>query len=65
MIKENQVSVFVISDSTGRTAELVMNAVLVQFPGIIPKIKKFSNVQKKEEVVSVLKEIKDEGGIFI
>jgi len=65
LTKESPFCVYVVSDSTGRTAELVMNAVLAQFPDTIPKIKKFPNVQKKEEVSRILNEVKDEKGIVI
>ncbi len=65
MARDNNLCIYVISDSTGRTAELVMKAVLVQFPAIIPTIKKFSKVQTKEEIISILNKALHDHGIVI
>ncbi len=48
------VHIFIISDSTGMTAEMVINAVLVQFKGIRPLYRKFPYVKTKEEIRAIL-----------
>lgn len=46
--------VFVISDATGRTAESVIKAVLVQFPDIEPQMRRLPNVRTKNEITEIL-----------
>jgi len=49
-----KVHVFIISDSTGLTAERVIQAALVQFKQISPVFKRFPYIQTKEQIGSIL-----------
>lgn len=57
--------VFVISDATGRTAESVITAALLQFPRIEPRITRFPNVRTKEQILSILDRARQTKGIVI
>ncbi len=62
---KKKVHIFIISDSTGMTAEMVINAVLVQFKEIKPVYKKFPFVKTKEEVRTILSQAHWLQGIVI
>ena len=49
--------IHIISDGTGRTAEQIVKAALVQFEGVQVKIIIHSNVQKKEELKKIFDSI--------
>lgn len=57
--------VLVISDATGRTAESVITAVLLQFPNIRPLVRRFANVRTREEIVEILHLAEEVSGIVI
>jgi len=57
--------VFVISDATGRTAEAVITAALLQFPDIHPRITRYPNVRTREQVVPILENASQSKGVVI
>lgn len=59
------VYVFIVSDSTGLTAEMVINAVLVQFKDIKPIFKKFPYIKTKEQIKAILTKAEEVQGIVI
>jgi regulator of PEP synthase PpsR (kinase-PPPase family) len=60
-----KVHVFIVSDATGITAEMVMNAVLVQFKEIKPIFKRFPYIKTKEQVKAILIQAEAVQGIVI
>ncbi len=60
---KKNVHVFIVSDATGITAEMVMNAVLVQFKEIKPTFKKFPYIKTKEQIKAILSQAKTVDGI--
>ena len=63
MQERKNIDVFVISDTTGRTAQSVIRAVPVQFPEIKPRLHTFSNVRTAERVSEILREANSGDGI--
>lgn len=59
------VHVFIVSDATGMTAEMVISAVLVQFKEISPIFKKFPYIRTKEQIRAILKQAESVKGIVI
>lgn len=57
--------VYVISDATGRTAEAVITAALLQFPNIEPRITRFPNVRSREQIASILEKARKTRGVVI
>ena len=57
--------VYVISDATGRTAEAVITAALLQFPNIEPRITRFPNVRSREQIASILEKARRTRGVVI
>jgi len=64
-LSKKKVHVFIVSDSTGMTAEMVINAVLVQFKEIKPIFKKFPYIKTKEQVKTILTKAEEAQGIVI
>jgi hypothetical protein len=62
---KKEVEVFIISDSTGMTAEMVIGAVLVQFEEINPVFKKYPYIQTKEQIETVLGRAQSSQGLVI
>lgn len=62
---KKKVHVFIVSDSTGMTAEMVINAVLVQFKEIKPIFKKFPYIKTKEQIRAILTKAEEVQGIVI
>ncbi|MBM4140836.1 MAG: kinase/pyrophosphorylase [Nitrospira sp.] len=60
---KKNVHVFIVSDATGITAEMVMNAVLVQFKEIKPTFKKFPYIKTKEQIKAILSQAQAAEGI--
>ncbi|MBM4128496.1 MAG: kinase/pyrophosphorylase [Nitrospira sp.] len=60
-----KVHVFIVSDATGMTAEMVINAVLVQFREIEPVFKKFPYIKTKEQIKAILTQAQAVHGIVI
>lgn len=61
---KKDIHVFVVSDATGITAERVISAVLLQFDNINPIYKKYPYVKTKEQVKSILQQVKNVEGII-
>lgn len=59
------VPIFIISDSTGRTAETVINAALVQFRDIKPVFKRFPYIKTSGQIDAILKQAHGVHGIVI
>jgi len=57
--------VFIVSDSTGKTAELTLNAALVQFPGAAIMYKRRPGIKTKEKIKEIVKEAAKAGGIIV
>jgi regulator of PEP synthase PpsR (kinase-PPPase family) len=64
-LSKKKVHVFIVSDSTGMTAEMVINAVLVQFKEIKPIFKKFPYIKTKEQIKTILMKAEEVQGIVI
>jgi len=62
---KKKVHVFIISDSTGLTAEMVISAVLVQFKEIKPVFKKFPYIKTPDQIKTVLEKAAEVQGIVI
>lgn len=57
--------IFIVSDSTGTTAEMVINAVLVQFKDLEPVFKKFPFIRTKEQIRAILSQAHAVDGVVI
>ncbi|MDI6889542.1 MAG: kinase/pyrophosphorylase [Thermodesulfovibrionales bacterium] len=64
-LPKKKVHVFIISDATGITAEMVISAVLVQFREIEPIFKKFPYIKTKEQIKAILTQAEAVQGIVI
>jgi len=62
---KRKVHVFIVSDATGITAEMVISAVLVQFKEIEPTFKKFPYITTKEQINAILTQAEAVQGIVI
>ena len=59
------VHVFIVSDATGLTAEMVISAVLVQFKEIVPVFKKFPYIKTREQIRAIMVQAEAMEGIVI
>jgi hypothetical protein len=65
-IPKKKISVFILSDSTGMTAEMVINAALVQFKDtVVPVFRKFAFIKMKQQIKTILREANAAQGILI
>ncbi len=62
---KKKLHVFIVSDATGVTAEMVISAVLVQFKEIEPVFKRFPYIKTKEQVKAILNKAEEVQGIVI
>jgi hypothetical protein len=62
---KKKVHVFIVSDATGMTAEMVISAVLVQFKEIDPVFKKFPYIKTKEQIKAILEQAETSQSIVI
>ena len=62
---KKKVQVFIVSDATGMTAEMVISAVLVQFKEIQPVFKKFPYIKTTEQVSAILSQAEAAQGMVI
>jgi len=62
---KRKVQVFIVSDATGLTAEMVISAVLLQFKEIEPVFKKFPYIKTKEQIRAILDQAEAVQGIVI
>lgn len=61
-----QLSLFVVSDSIGETAQRMINATLTQFPDIVHvEIKKFPFIKNYDELLNVLSLAKKRGAVVV
>jgi hypothetical protein len=63
--QKKKVHVFIISDATGMTAEMVISAVLVQFKDIEPIFKRFPYIKTKEQIKAIVAKAEEVQGIVI
>lgn len=64
MSGNDELVIFVLSDSTGDTGQMIIRAVLSQFQRCPYRIEKFSFVRQKEELLLFLQQIEEAGGIL-
>ena len=64
-MKKKKVHVFIISDATGMTAEMVISAVLVQFREIEPVFRKFPYIKTREQIKAILAQAEKVKGIVM
>lgn len=57
--------IFVVSDATGQTAEMVLRAALVQFQGAEVEIHRFSHIQAPEQVKRIVEEAAEVSGFIV
>jgi regulator of PEP synthase PpsR (kinase-PPPase family) len=62
---KRKVQVFILSDATGMTAEMVISAVLVQFKEIKPVFKRFPYIKTREQIKTILEKAEAVQGIVI
>lgn len=62
---KKKVNVFIVSDATGITAEMVTSAALVQFSQIEPIFQRFSNIRAKEQVIDILTRAEQENAFIV
>lgn len=62
---KRKVHVFIVSDATGMTAEMVISAVLVQFKEIKPVFKRFPYIKTLEQIKTILEKAEAVQGIVI
>lgn len=62
---KKKVQVFIVSDATGLTAEMVISAVLLQFKEVDPVFKKFPYIKTKEQIATILVQAEAVQGIVI
>lgn len=64
-LPRKRIHIFIVSDSTGATAEMVINAVLVQFKDLVPVFKKFPFIRTKEQIKAILMQAHEVRGVVI
>jgi len=64
-LPRKRIHIFIVSDSTGATAEMVINAVLVQFKELVPVFKKFPFIRTKEQIKAILTQAHEVKGVVI
>jgi hypothetical protein len=64
-LPKKRVHILIVSDSTGTTAEMVINAVLVQFKDLVPVFKKFPFIRTKEQIKAILNQAHEVKGVVI
>jgi len=57
--------IFVVSDSTGETAERVVRAALLQFPQHRVRVRLFTRVRDREAVAEVLEKAREQGAMVV
>ena len=63
---KKKIAIYILSDSTGMTAEMVISAALVQFKDTVtPVLRKFPYLRMKEQIAAILREANAAQGIVI
>lgn len=62
---DGQHQIFVVSDSTGETAERVVRAALLQFPHHRVRVRLFTRVRDRESVTEVLRKAGESGAMVV
>jgi regulator of PEP synthase PpsR (kinase-PPPase family) len=62
---DEPLTVFLVSDATGATAEAVVSSVLVQFAGAHPRLRRFPFVRTVAEVEGVLDHVSPGAGVIV
>jgi regulator of PEP synthase PpsR (kinase-PPPase family) len=62
---KKKVHVYIVSDATGITAEMVISAVLIQFKEIQPIFKKFPYIKTRDQINAILAQAESVQGIVI
>ncbi len=62
---KKKVNVFIISDATGLTAEMLISAVLLQFREIEPVYRKFPYIKTREQITAIIDHARAAQGIMI
>jgi [pyruvate, phosphate dikinase]-phosphate phosphotransferase / [pyruvate, phosphate dikinase] kinase len=57
--------IFVVSDSTGETAERLVRAALVQFPNQRSRVRLFTRVRDRDGVLDVVRKAKEAGALLV
>lgn len=65
MADKDQKSIFVVSDSTGETAERVVRAALLQFPNHRVRVRLFTRVRDREAVNDVMRRAREQGAMAV
>lgn len=64
MSETHELVIFILSDSTGDTGQMMIRAVLSQFQDCPYRLEKFSFVRQKEELLLFLDKIEEAGGVL-
>lgn len=64
-LTKKKVNVFIVSDATGMTAEMLAASALVQFKQVEPVFKRFPNVNTKEQVAQILESAEQLGAFVV
>ncbi|MBW2107373.1 MAG: kinase/pyrophosphorylase [Deltaproteobacteria bacterium] len=64
-LPKKTVHVYIVSDSTGMTAERVISAVVLQFKSVKPVFKRFPYIKTKKQLESILTRAQERQGIVI
>ena len=57
--------IFVVSDSTGETAERVVRAALLQYPNVRVPVRLFTRVRDSDSVSDVIKKARENGAMIV
>ncbi len=60
-----KVYIYIVSDATGMTAEMVIRAALVQFKEVKPILKRYPYIKTREQIKEILDKAEDAEGIVI
>jgi [pyruvate, water dikinase]-phosphate phosphotransferase / [pyruvate, water dikinase] kinase len=60
-----KLTLYVVSDGGGATAEAVADAVTVQFPGVDFQIERYPGVRTREQVLNVVREAQRSNGVIV
>ena len=64
-LDKKKVNVFIVSDATGITAEMVASAALVQFRQVEPIFQRFPNIKAKEQLIDILENAEKDNAFIV